>query len=1711
MAGHRLGSVVGGFLAFSLGLPAAYAGPGDPMQVRMSFCEPEQSGSEAPMYGGPGFGNTAAERTMNVSLAYHTVDAADDVAAAIALIDKIELCTFTFSSPTLPATEMDVPVMTCPGTAPWVLFDRAAGIGAIDPAHVAAGSNPAKPIVPIVPLPLDWHDAAQAGVVIAPRVNGTVDLASFLAQGWCANWTLLADDPSDGRFEIFGISDTQPLSCTGPTVATDGSPLPVGGTNSCITADQAEYMRLVHASIEDANLSRVQASLPPASRVISWTNGMQGGVNQPVHVFIGPHPYAWGQSLPGWIRLNEPAYRNIIPTNPPDTALPFGAPGDVLRLTPHEYQHKVQSNYARERPNSKPHVWDFPGYSEAMASSAEITLCLDNYPNAPAAESCVSGGRYGVNGMGFYGIQILQQPDRTVINRPYTSSLFWQYLYEQFAYPVGSGPHPGTDVASALERAANADTLALVDRPESDEGIDLLGLLYDGFGNTGSGISTYDATSAILTNVLGRSLEDALLDFHTALYLKDYSTDPAVTDPRWRFQWADRDGFRTATLLETQKPFTVPNDLYGATCNSTGSRCDGLLRAFRAADSWQLTCNPANPPCLTAPDRNELGTAELRASDHPVDLEPWSTNVASVHLLQPDWTGRTLKVHAESVGGGPLRFRIFRIDSQAMGPGLVPTPMCGSAPLWECPLTPAATGSNQVVDIAVPVEATTQEVLLLASAGDGNGKFEWSFGDANTSLAILSPTTTKPAFIGHPTSLRRSFLAEIRARDGDNEPVILRKSDVTVSINGCAAMGGCTLGQDQFSFLPLSGGNHFIVATVPAELYPAGNANLELEVSAPGFPTATETGALIASTSPRSQATVFVLDKSGSMADFEKMPALKIVARGLLQSLMPAVDGDMPTNQLGIVSFNEDADTTLPLTEVSSATKVSIEAAINGLVPAGATSVGDGVLEGQSLLAAFDGAAAAPDSLAMIVMSDGLTNTDAHPSMYYDEQTPPTNDGRGTAWTGTLNWFQRKNNGLRLPEIGTIGIGQDAALIELDRLARLAGNETMALPGPEGTQPLRDATTDFADVWAEAFNRMADYDRTAAAITTGDFVDEGPVISVAGSPAVALAQVVSGPVTIPVEAGAAELRVSVTTAFAGHAAGTLKDQNGTVYAATSFSTNGDSAAYRIFDPPPGNWTFTSHAATVSGPAVFVEGSVRGPVQLFTTVDAPDVGAPPDVAPPERTDVLVRAVPFELGPMLGCTGKAGVRQPSFALRFYDLFDDGKHGDGDASDGVYGALVPRTPDPGVYDVVIDITCTSALSGSTVVRQAHGSFIQRDVPDDDGDMMADSWEDDHGLDRTVNDGSGDPDGDGLSNFVEFRIGTDPQLPDTDFGGESDGSEFDAGRDPRDPADDVGSTPHPIVFPGDGMVCIRLDMLADGLTPVVERAPNAVGPYAPLRTLSPGTTFWCDTTAPNDAESCYRVHLEGASLPGGGRQRSGLSTPVCSTPRVDPYPPRLEPVVAPPKSCSRNVELEFRVLDTRPGLEGNVVPENLGVVDSPVEEMRYWFGVGEAPAGLAWQPLDTTLDLRLPDLAVSTVSIEVRDGAGNVSEPLVVIVHGCRDTAIGRAIALEERAVDLIEAGDIRGAREAIADSLPEIRRALQHVFHHAHHHHRRLGAVHAGRLLYRILTLKLEAKHLLHSHRCTRHSREFRGALAALEKALELEKELVELAERHHLELK
>lgn len=141
----------------------------------------------------------------------------------------------------------------------------------------------------------------------------------------------------------------------------------------------------------------------------------------------------------------------------------------------------------------------------------------------------------------------------------------------------------------------------------------------------------------------------------------------------------------------------------------------------------------------------------------------------------------------------------------------------------------------------------------------------------------------------------------------------------------------------------------------------------------------------------RRTATALILDRSGSMAEDRgdgatKHASLQLAANTLVDL---ALDGD----GIGIVRYDDDAQPLQPVLALGAggltdANRTATHNVINGpgLDPAGATSIGDGVVEGATVLAA----AAPYDGRAAVVLTDGLENRPRYLADVADQLTDRT-------------------------------------------------------------------------------------------------------------------------------------------------------------------------------------------------------------------------------------------------------------------------------------------------------------------------------------------------------------------------------------------------------------------------------------------------------------------------------------------------------------------------------------------------------------------------------------------------------------------------------------------------------------------------------------------------------------------------------------------------
>jgi len=108
-------------------------------------------------------------------------------------------------------------------------------------------------------------------------------------------------------------------------------------------------------------------------------------------------------------------------------------------------------------------------------------------------------------------------------------------------------------------------------------------------------------------------------------------------------------------------------------------------------------------------------------------------------------------------------------------------------------------------------------------------------------------------------------------------------------------------------------------------------------------------------------------------------------------------------------------------------------------------------------------------------------------------------------------------------------------------------------------------------------------------------------------------------------------------------------------------------------------------------------------------------------------------------------------------------------------------------GDYEVTLTMDAESTVG--TALTSEHSWTFSVSTEDSDGDGMADSWEEENGLDPTVDDSEEDADGDGISNIDEYNYGFDPQVDDAGEDSDGDGvsnlDEIQAGTNPTDPED--------------------------------------------------------------------------------------------------------------------------------------------------------------------------------------------------------------------------------------------------------------------------------------------------------------------------------------
>ncbi|MFN8077085.1 MAG: VWA domain-containing protein [Kineosporiaceae bacterium] len=462
----------------------------------------------------------------------------------------------------------------------------------------------------------------------------------------------------------------------------------------------------------------------------------------------------------------------------------------------------------------------------------------------------------------------------------------------------------------------------------------------------------------------------------------------------------------------------------------------------------------------------------------------------------------------------------------------------------------------------------------------------------------------------------------------------------------------------------------------------------------------------------------------------------------------------------------------------------------------------------------------------------------------------------------------------------------------------------------------------------------------------------------------------------------------------------LVDPTGAVVPASARrpgSTNRNEV-WTVDDPKPGEWT------------VLVEGLDQ---PFFVTETAiTDVALRLVVGAPKGDATVGASVPiaaFFSGPngaVKWAPVWATVTDPQRRSRLIRLLDDGAHGDGEANDGVYGGAYTTTGDGdlGPGESPREGESSPAVAGSYSVsvvgvsgkdrREDSGSFALTRSTDLDQDSVSDTWEKLHGMDpRNNKDALDDPDGDGLPQVCEYRLGTDPDVDDSDNGGEVDGSEatWDGRRcvattDPANGTDDriggllaVGADATAVR--GVAKVQVRWTSPTKGtlVSVSVQRRAGTTGAFTTLATGRTGKG-WTDSGVTSGSTYQYRVVPLVRDASGANRVgRALLTAPV--TARNDPYAPYGSVIVNNGAATTASTAVTLSLIAEDAEGEGDVGGA-ARFMGTPTASLQLRVSNRPDFSGASWQAFARSLPWTLPATpGTATVYVQFRDAAGNVS----------------------------------------------------------------------------------------------------------------------------------
>ncbi len=347
-------------------------------------------------------------------------------------------------------------------------------------------------------------------------------------------------------------------------------------------------------------------------------------------------------------------------------------------------------------------------------------------------------------------------------------------------------------------------------------------------------------------------------------------------------------------------------------------------------------------------------------------------------------------------------------------------------------------GDNRVETIVSDVAAGSAEYRLsvtgLATGDKANDSFTRliEVGDAGQVAVIANDPTRGASFSGWLESQGISSTI-IEPKRVPYRPRDWAQYDGAVLID-VPAIALTTLQQEQLEAAVAEQGMGLLILGGPNSFGPGGYLETPLEDASP-----------LSSRVPRDapEATlVFVLDRSGSMQQAVGNGTRLDIAK---QATLSAIDLLNQNSQVGIIVFDSEATTVLPLSRISNPEAVS--AALTSVDPGGGTSVYPGLQAAFDMLRDVD-----TPARHIIVMTDGLSQPGDFPGLL--------NEIRQAGITvSSVSIGEGAERGL-IEEIARLGGGSFHATNDFAALPSILSQEAMLLSG----SPIETGTTQ--PLWA---------------------------------------------------------------------------------------------------------------------------------------------------------------------------------------------------------------------------------------------------------------------------------------------------------------------------------------------------------------------------------------------------------------------------------------------------------------------------------------------------------------------------------------------------------------------------------------------------------------------------------------------------------------------